>query len=304
MKHKILASILVFTSILTLSACGSSADSFSAAASTQVKDEGSSEARSEESTENFSRDEELVEDTLEENTVGDDIVISNSGRPYFELELHPENFSFAGYSLADGDHFEEALQIVSENCPAKYDDDYNVIISPDYTGWYYWRDLFPHIYVNYRASGYNDYNIIEYKDLCYIEYAVRSQNAGIRVHLNNTELNNDILPLNEYSFIEGPITIGMRYDEVISVLKLENLIDLTVSKGRENKTTDNSLYYTLFFESQYGVTCCMYFPETADSSYSIMLDTFTSSNEDNIPFVFSLDFNHDMLIGYQHSFAY
>lgn len=58
MKQKILVTILVFTSMLALSACGSGSGSSSTAAPAPVTDEGSSEVDSMKLAEGFPQDEE------------------------------------------------------------------------------------------------------------------------------------------------------------------------------------------------------------------------------------------------------
>ncbi|MCI9382549.1 MAG: hypothetical protein HFG88_16405 [Dorea sp.] len=260
MKQKILAAILAFTSILALSACGSSSGASSVAAPAPITDEGSGEAQP---AEDYAQDEELEEDAMAENIADDSNVADNNGRPYFELGFSPEDFSFAGYSLADGAHYEEALGVVSENYRARFENgvgvtynDEGLVIScndrgitadPDFTGWTYWNpywNLADVISLKYTVNGTDTANYIEYRP---------KSSTEIALHFG-ADIDNI---LQEYPFVDGPVMIGMDYDDVVATLRLEDLLDYTLTEGTLNET---GVYYYISFESQYGATMCYFSP--------------------------------------------
>lgn len=99
MKQKILVTILVFTSMLALSACGSSSGSSSTAAPAPVIDIDSSKTQTTEPTENSSQMGKITEDVPVENIAIDNNIASDggtSGLPYYEISFSPADFSFAG----------------------------------------------------------------------------------------------------------------------------------------------------------------------------------------------------------------
>ncbi len=296
MKQKILVSIFVFTIMLTLPACGSSADSSPTTAPAPVMDEGSSEANPAELAGGFSQDEELAEDALAENTADDDIVIGNSGMSYFKLGFSLEDFTFAGYSLTDGNHYEEALQVVSENYRARYENgvgvEYNdeglviccndrgITADPDFTGWTYWNpywNLKDAIYMKYTVNGSDSVNRVVYE--------AEGMTLEITADIDN------ILP--EYPFVDGPVMVGMDYDDVISILRLEKIIEYTMEDRRWRDDGDG--YYSAGFESQYGAVTCMYHPISEYDAYQRAWVHITSNTDNEIQFMFWFGFSDNVL---------
>lgn len=295
-KRKILVTILALTSMLALSACGSGSGSSSTAAPASVTDEGSGET---DSAEGFSQDEEPAEDTLAENTADDSNIVNNNGRPYFELGFSPEDFTFAGYSLADGGgHYEEALRLVSQNYRARYENgigvEYNdeglviycdnrgITADPDFTGWTYWNpywDQVGAISIQYTVNGTDTTNAVHYYPRSSTEVSL-----SIEADINNI--------LREYPFVDGPVMVGMDYDDVISILQLGELIDYT----RENGTlTETGVCYDISFESQYGATMCYYSPMDRNNNDGNKMINISPFSDNNKQFQFTLSFSNNIL---------
>lgn len=303
MKRKILVTILALTSMLALSACRNSSDSSSTAALAPVTDEGSGEADLMKLAEGFSQDEKAAEDIytedeLAESTADDSNIANSNGRPYFELGFSPEDFTFAGYSLADGAHYEEALQVVSENYRARYENgvgvEYNdeglviycndrgITADPDFTDWTYWNPYWNQanaICLRYTVNGIDTANVVEY-------YPRSSMEVSLNIEADIDNI------LQEYPFVDGPIMLGMDYDDVITLLQLGELIDYT----RENGTlTETGVYYYVSFESQYGATMCYYSPADRynnDKNKGINIYPFSDNDEQ---FQFFLGFSDNIL---------
>nr|WP_300813718.1 hypothetical protein [uncultured Acetatifactor sp.] len=303
MKQKILVTILVFTSMLALSACGSGSGSSSTAAPAPVTDEGSSEVDSMKLAEGFPQDEEAVEgtyteDELAESTADDSNIANSNGRPYFELGFSPEDFTFAGYSLADGAHYEEAFQVVSENYRAKYEngvgvtyndeglvitcDNRGITADPDFTGWTYWNpywNLADAIYMQYTVNGTGTANGVQY-----------TPRSSTEISLSISADSDNILQ--EYPFIGAPVMVGMDYDDVIAILQLKELIDYTMAEGTLNET---GYYYYISFESQYGATMCYYSPiDKSDTHRDAHINIFPFPDNDK-QFQFWLGFRDNIL---------
>lgn len=309
MKRKILVTILALTSMLALSACRSGSDSSSTAALAPVTDEGSGEADSMKLAEGFSQDEEAAEDIytedeLAESATDDSNITNSNGRPYFELGFSPEDFTFAGYSLADGAHYERALQVVSENYRARYENgvgvEYNdeglviycndkgITADPDFTGWTYWNpywNLVDAIYMQYTVNGTDTAN--------YVQYTPRS---STEISLNIYADSDNILQ--EYPFIGAPVMVGMDYDDVIAILQLKELIDYTMAEGTLNET---GYYYYISFESQYGATMCYYSPiDKSDTHRDAHINIFPFTDNDK-QFQFGLGFRDNILDGVSYN---
>jgi len=282
--------------MLALPACGSSADSSSTAAPAPVIDEGSSAAQPKESVEDFSQDEELAEDAFAENTADNDIVIGSSGKYYFELGFSLEDFTFAGYSLTDGNHYEEALQTVAENYRARYENDvgveYNdeglviycndrgITADPDFTGWTYWNpywNLKDAIYMRYTANGSDSANEVVYE--------AEGMTLKIIADSDNT--------LPEYPFVDGPVMVGMDYDDVISILQLEKIIEYTTDDRHWQDAGDG--YYSAGFESQYGAVTCMYHPISEYDAYRQSWIHITANTNTETQFMFWFGFSDNIL---------
>lgn len=291
MKRKIFVIFGAFALTVGLIACGSSSGS-STAASAPVMDEDSNEAKPA----------ELAEDALVENTAGDDNIVNNSGRPYFKLGFSPEDFTFAGYSLADGNHYEEALQAVSENYRARYENgvglEYNdeglltycngrgITADPDFTGWTYWNPYWDQkdaIYMKYTVSGSDSVNNIIYEP----------ENIMLAIRADADDI------LQEYPFVDGPIMVGMSYDDVISILRLKKIIEHTTEDRRWRDDGDG--YYSAGFESQYGVVTCMYHPISEYDAYQQAWIHITSNTDNETQFMFSLNFSNNILTAISYS---
>lgn len=303
MKQKILVTILVFTSMLALSACGSGSNSSSIAAPAPVTDEGSDEADSMRLAEGFPQDEEAAEDTytedeLAESTADDSNIANSNGQPYFELGFSPEDFTFAGYSLADGAHYEEALEVVSENYQARYENgvgvEYNdeglvifcnnrgITAEPDFTGWTYWNPYWNQadaISMQYTVNGTDTANIIGYNP---------KSSTQISLHIE-ADIDNI---LQEYPFVDAPVMVGMNYDDAIAILQLEELIEHTVANGNLSETAPG-YYYS--FESQYGATMCYYLPIDESRTYQDTLINIYPFSDNNKQFQFVLGFRDNIL---------
>lgn len=298
MQRKILVTILALASILAVSACGSYSDSASTAAPAPVTNEGLGEADSVEPAEGFFQDEEPTEDTLAENTADDSNITNNSGQPYFELGFSPEDFTFAGCSLADGSHYEEALQVVSESIRERFEDGFGVtyndqglVVShnevgitaaPDFTDWTYWNPywgLRNDIEMRYTMNGKDTANEIQY-----LPSSSTHSSLSIQADVDNL--------LQEYPLVDGPVMVGMNYDDVISILQLEGLIDYTMENGT---LTETGLCYYISFESQYGATMCYYYPmdrNNNDGNKMINISPFSNNNKQ---FQFTLLFSNNIL---------
>lgn len=294
MRKKILTVFLAVTVVVSLSACGSSSGDSAPAPVTPAEE-----------TPVIAASSGPAEEALAENTADNDIVIGSSGKYYYELGFSLEDFTFAGYSLADGNHYEEALQVVSESYRARYENgvgvEYNdeglvtycnnkgITADPNFTGWTYWNPFWNEadaIQIQYTVNGIDTDNVIFYRP-----------NSSTEVSLSiDADIDNI---LQEYPFVDGPVMVGMDYDDVISILQLEKIIEYTMDDRHWRDDGDG--YYGAGFESQYGAVTCMYHPISEYDTYQRAWVHITSNTSNEIQFVFALDFRDNILIGISYS---
>lgn len=212
-------------------------------------------------------EEEMTEELENEENAGSGEDFDNGEMEYIEIPTLFEQIKIAGFSVDDGDHTEDIMQIASEIMP---------IIEGymgNYTGWCYddhlsWDGSFN---ISYLVKG-NGNTCISYK---YDENRI-----SLIVKYYDYEV-----PIQGYPLIESTIPLPMDYEEVLDTMNIKELVKLTEEKGEP--LGDFKISYQ--FNSQYGSdTWCVIcstdpdIPLSNSNDFSIALYITSISNKQSL----------------------
>ena len=177
---------------------------------------------------------------------------------YYELGFSPEDFKIAGYSVMDGDHIDDVLHAAAEILP--HEDD--VAFDWEYDGWTYYSTELPSVNLGYYTPRFGKW---------YVSPVSYSPNGdGFMIFVSGEtflDMNlpaND--PANEFPLYEGPIIPDVTsYEEGLDNLGIRLLI-----QALDSTEADESGYWSLEFESQYGTGYCWKYEEVPENEYMEM----------------------------------
>lgn len=222
--------------------------------------------------------EELQDDGREKGNIVQADGQEEGELPYYELGFSPEDFTLAGYSVMDGDHLDDIVQVVAREIPHLDD-----VWGKNYEGWYRWG------YSNEKSLlieyMYDDSVIPD--EAPPIEYIVATEEKielVIGYTYSDHEYNNwptDML--SKRPFFESKVIMDVSsYEDVMDILGIGEVVEQTKKKEKideygygieyseeEDAWIDKEFLWAkssvFLFESQYGNTeCqCRYYEESS-----------------------------------------